>query len=65
MDSMAVDEKYRGKGIGHAFFDFLKNLKNERGYDGIELQVNAKNKAAYKIYSDYRFTNKSINYDEV
>ena len=53
VDSMAVDEKYRGKGIGHAFFDFLKNLKNERGYDGIELQVNAKNKAAYKIYSDY------------
>ena len=42
VDSMAVDEKYRGKGIGHAFFDFLKNLKNERGYDGIELQVNAK-----------------------
>ena len=61
VDSMAVDEKYRGKGIGHAFFDFLKNLKNERGYDGIELQVNAKNKAAYKIYSDYGFTNKSIN----
>ena len=58
---MAVDEKYRGKGIGHAFFDFLKNLKNERGYDGIELQVNAKNKTAYKIYSDYGFTNKSIN----
>ena len=54
--SMAVDEKYRGKGIGHAFFDFLKNIKNERGYDEIELQVNAKNKAAYKIYSDYRFT---------
>ena len=65
VDSMAVDEKYRGKGIGHAFFDFLKNLKNERGYDGIELQVNAKNKTAYKIYSDYGFTNKSINYDEV
>ena len=61
VDSMAVDEKYRGKGIGHAFFDFLKNLKNERGYDGIELQVNAKNKTAYKIYSDYGFTNKSIN----
>ena len=61
IDSMAVDEKYRGKGIGHAFFDFLKNLKNEKGYDGIELQVNAKNKAAYKIYSDYGFTNKSIN----
>lgn len=61
VDSMAVDEKYRGKGIGHAFFDFLKELKNQKGYDGIELQVNAKNEAAYKIYADYGFADKSIN----
>ena len=61
IDSMAVDERYRGSGIGHAFFAFLKELKVQKGYDGIELQVNAKNKAAYKIYSDYGFTNKSIN----
>lgn len=61
IDSMAVDEKYRGKGIGHAFFDFLKELKTQGGYDGIELQVNAKNKAAYKMYTDYGFSNKSIN----
>lgn len=61
VDSMAVDEKYRGKGIGHAFFDFLKSFKVEKGYDGIELQVNAKNEAAYKFYSDYGFTDKSIN----
>lgn len=61
VDSMAVDEKYRGKGIGHAFFDFLKSFKAEKGYDGIELQVNAKNEAAYKFYSDYGFTDKSIN----
>lgn len=60
VDSMAVDEEYRRKGIGHAFFDFLKKLKNEKGFDGIELQVNAKNKSAYKIYSDCGFTNKSI-----
>ena len=60
IDSIAVDEKYRGKGIGHAFFDFLKNLKKQMGYDGIELTVNAKNEAAYKMYTDYGFTNKSI-----
>ena len=60
VDSMAVDEKYRRKGIGHAFFDFLKELRNEKGFDGIELQVNAKNESAYKMYSDCRFTNKSI-----
>lgn len=61
IDSMAVDEKYRGKGIGHAFFDFLKQLKIQNGYDGIELQVNARNKAAYKMYTEYGFTEKSIN----
>ena len=61
VDSMAVDEKYRGKGIGHAFFDFLKDLKIKKGYDGIELQVNARNTAARKFYSDYGFTDKSVN----
>lgn len=60
VDSMAVDENYRGRGIGHAFFDFLKAMKKQKEYDGIELQVNAKNEAAYKIYSDYGFTDKSI-----
>lgn len=30
IDSMAVDEKYRGKGIGHAFFAFLKDLKSKK-----------------------------------
>lgn len=61
VDSMAVDENYRGKGIGHAFFDFLRNLKNEKSFGGIELQVNAKNRAAYQFHSDYGFTDKSIN----
>lgn len=61
VDSMAVDEEFRGRGIGHAFFDFLRELKRRNGYDGIELQVNAKNKAARKMYADYGFTDKSIN----
>ncbi len=61
VDSMAVDEKYRGRGIGHAFFDFLKELRNEKRCDGIESQVNAKNKAAYEMYLNYGFTEKSIN----
>lgn len=60
IDSMAVDEKYRGKGIGHAFFDFLKDLRDEKRYDGIELSVNAKNKAAYEMYLNCGFTEKSI-----
>lgn len=61
IDSMAVDENYRGRGIGHAFFDFLKELKDQTGCDGIELTVNARNEAARKMYADCGFTEKSIN----
>lgn len=61
IDSMAVDEPYRGRGIGHAFFEYLKELKLQKECDGIELQVNAKNKAAYEMYVNYGFTEKSIN----
>lgn len=61
IDSMAVDENYRGKGIGHAFFEFLKELKKQKEYDGIELRVNGKNKAAFHMYENCGFTVKSIN----
>ena len=61
ISTMAVDEKYRGKGIGHLFFEKVKRLKQEKGYDTIELQVNAKNRLAYEMYQKYGFTEKSIN----
>lgn len=61
IDSMAVDEAYRGVGIGHLFFDKIKEIKAEKKLDGIELQVNAKNKAAYEMYLKCGFTEKSIN----
>ena len=61
ISSMAVDEKYRGKGIGHRFFEKVKQIKDEKRYDTIELQVNAKNKMAYEMYKNYGFTEKSIN----
>lgn len=61
IDAMAVDENCRGKGIGHAFFAYLRKLKEQLGYDRIELQVNAKNEAAYKMYAAYGFTVKSVN----
>ena len=61
ISTMAVDEKYRGKGIGHLFFEKVKRLKQEKGYDTIELRVNAKNRLAYEMYRKYGFTEKSIN----
>ena len=61
ISTMAIDEKYRGKGIGHLFFEKVKQLKQEKGYDTVELQVNAKNRLAYEMYRKYGFTEKSIN----
>ena len=61
IDTMAIDENYRGMGIGHQMFDSLKTMKREQGLDGIELQVNAKNRAAYEMYQKCGFTEKSIN----
>ena len=61
VDTMAIDENYRGMGIGHKMFDFLKQIKAEKNLDGIELQVNAKNSVAYEMYKKYGFTEKSIN----
>lgn len=61
IDTMAVDAPYRGMGIGHLFFEKVKQIKAEKNLDGIELQVNAKNKAAWEMYCKYGFTEKSIN----
>ena len=61
IDVMVVDEVCRGQGIGHKLFDALKVLAKKRKVDGIELQVNARNRAAYEMYTKYGFTEKSIN----
>lgn len=61
VDTMAVLEGHRGEGIGHALFDALKDIAKQKSCEGIELQVNAKNKNAMKMYQDYGFTEKSIN----
>ena len=61
IDTMVVDEKHRGKGIGHQLFDHIRDIAKELRCDGIELQVNARNAAAFEMYKKYGFTEKSIN----
>lgn len=61
IDSMAVDEAQRGRGIGHQLFARIRDLAKEKGCDGVELQVNARNHAAFEMYKKYGFTEKSIN----
>jgi len=59
IDTMAVDEPYRGRGVGHKFFEHAKRIRDERGLDGIELQVNSRNAAALGMYEKYGFTVKT------
>lgn len=61
IDIMVVDKKYRRLGFGKLFFKFIKELKEKLEYDAVELQVNAKNVDAIKMYTSYGFRNKSIN----
>lgn len=60
IDSMAVSEEYRGKGIGHKLFEFVREIKQQRNLNGIELQVNAKNTDARAMYEKYGFSEKSV-----
>lgn len=60
IDSMGVDESYRGKGVGHQLFDYIKNIKQEMNIDKIELQVNSQNVNAREMYEKYGFKEKAI-----
>lgn len=61
IDTIAVDEAHRGRGIGRQLLDFAKELARREHLDGVELQVNARNTAAYAMYRRCGFTEKSIN----
>ena len=65
VDSMAVHEEFRGKGIGHALFDYVKTTAKEKQIAAIELSVNAKNSDAMAMYRKYGFGEKSITMEMV
>lgn len=61
VDDLAVKEEYRGCGIGSKLLSVIKDKVQEEHLDGLELQVNARNLAARKMYQKLGFTEKSIN----
>lgn len=63
VDAVVVDEKSRRQGIGTQLLDFAKELA--KSYDGLELQVNARNAEARRLYEQYGFREKSVNMELV
>ena len=61
IDVMAVDEGHRGQGIGRQLLAFARRYAQQQAFDGLELQVNARNAAARAMYERCGFTEKSIN----
>ncbi len=61
VDDLAVKEEYRGRGIGTQLLQVVKDKVKKEHLDGLELQVNARNTAARKMYEQIGFTEKSIN----
>lgn len=61
IDSIAVDEAHRGRGIGCRLLDECKAIARNRGCCCLELQVNAANARAMKLYREYGFGEKSVN----
>ncbi len=63
IDTMAVEENFRGMGVGTAMFDHIKNIAKANDCTHMELSVNAKNINAQKMYAKYGFSEKSYTLD--
>ena len=50
INDLCVDERFRGKGIGTAVFQYLKNYAKETGCYNLTLNVWSLNKSAYEFY---------------
>lgn len=61
VDDLAVKEEYRGRGIGTALLKTARQKVIDEKLDGLELQVNARNQGARRMYEKLGFTEKSIN----
>ena len=52
---IAVDEKYRGRGIGYRLLSYALKSERGRGLETVFLEVRSKNAAAIALYSSYGF----------
>lgn len=62
IDSLAIDEKFRGKDYGTKFINFIKKLGENLDCTDIELSVNCENTSAIKLYEKMGMKVKDVNY---
>lgn len=62
IDTLCIDEKYRGKGIGTKLLEYLKEYGKENNCTDMYLTVNEENETAIRTYEKFGFKVKSIAY---
>src|SRR5918999_2506404 len=60
VDDVFVEPEYRNRGMGRALLQSVKSWAQERGTDGISLQVAAANSRGRKFYEDLGFREISV-----
>ena len=60
VDDIFVESEYRNQGVGRALLQSVQTWAQERGADGISLQVAAANERGRKFYEDLGFREISV-----
>jgi ribosomal protein S18 acetylase RimI-like enzyme len=60
VDDVFIEPEYRNRGMGHALLQCVQAWAQERGADGISLQVAAANSRGRKFYEDLGFRDVSV-----
>jgi len=60
VDDVFVEPEYRNRGMGRALLQSVQSWAQERGADGISLQVAAANSRGRKFYEDLGFREVSV-----
>ena len=62
IDTLCVDEEYRGLGIGTKMLEFAKRIGKEKNCTDMRLAVNPNNKNAIKVYENFGMKASNISY---
>lgn len=63
LEELYILPEYRGKGLGHSYFDFIEKAAAENGVRRLRLEVEPDNARAAKLYSDLGY--KPLNYSQM
>lgn len=63
LEELYILPEYRGKGLGHSYFDFIEKAAAENGVRRLRLEVEPDNTRAAKLYSALGY--KPLNYSQM